>query len=389
MFRSSLLAALLLFTIVQYSFACTMYKITKDGKTIIGNNEDWISPNTQIWFENKDFGKYAVMYVGFMDLAQGAINEAGLVADGFATSWQPVENSNGKTKISLDTAIVTAMQTMSTVEEVKAYYEKLDLSEMAGYQLVFVDRSGTYLIIEGDEMIMGDDSEKTFSNFYYSKTSSIKEIQLPYYQKGVEFIDSTKSEVTFDYCSNVMKNMIQSDIAATQYSTIYDLAEMKVRVYYHHDFNEFIEFDLYEEFKKENYKVKMPDLFPDSSPGKQFYLKFNNPEKPYWIIENALGSEKYTEEQLTQAGIPFIVKMIGIEWSTGMKNSEAAVKVYKYGLDLMPNNSNLHSSLGEIYFEMGNYVDSKISFEKSLQLDPENENAKDFLNRINKIQKEQ
>ena len=389
MFRSFLLGTLLIFTIVRYSYACTMYKITKDGKTIVGNNEDWITPNTQVWLENNDEYRYAVLYFGFMDLAQGAINEAGLIVDGFATNRLPVENSNGKIKMSLDTALLTVMRTLSTVEEVKAYYEKLDVSEMAMYQLVFIDKSGTYLIIEGDEMIIGDESEKTFSNFYYSQTSSVKEVQLPYYQNGIEFIESTSSEVTLDYCSNVMKNMAQRDIAATQYSTIYDLEEMKVRVYFHYDFNEFIEFDLHEEFKKEDYKVKMADLFPDSSLGKQFYLKFNNPEKPTWVLEEALGTAKYTEEQLTQAGIPFIVTMIGKEWSTGMKNSEAAVKVFKYGLDLMPNNSNLHSSLGEIYFEMGNYNNAKISFEKSLQLSPKNDNAKDFLNRIEKIQKGQ
>jgi tetratricopeptide (TPR) repeat protein len=327
------------------------------------------------------------MYVGFMDTPQGAINEAGLVVDGFATSWQPVENSNGKTKISLDTALVKVMQTMSTVEEVKAYYEGLDLSEMAMYQLVFIDKSGTYLIIEGDELIIGDDSEKTFSNFYYSQASSIKEIQLPYYQKGIEYIDSTKSEITLDYCSNVMKNMIQTDITATQYSTIYDLDEMKVRVYFHHDFNEFIELDLFEEFKKEDYKVKMADLFSDGSSGKQFYYKYNNPEKPYWVIENAIGSAEYSEEQLTQAGIPFVLTMIGQEW-VAMKNSEAAVKVYEYGLNLMPNNSGLYNSLGEIYFEIGNYTDSKISFEKSLHLYKKNDNAKEYLARINKILKD-
>ncbi|MEL7123054.1 MAG: hypothetical protein AAFO07_26630, partial [Bacteroidota bacterium] len=292
------LATLLLFTISQYSFACTMYKITKDGKTIVGNNEDWLTPNTQIWFQNKGIDTYAVMYVGLMnDLPQGAINEAGLVVDGFATSWLPIENSIGKTKISLQTALETVMQTKSTVEEVKAYYERIDLSDMASSQLVFVDRSGTYLIIEGDELIIGEDSEKTFSNFYYSQISSIKEVQLPYYQKGIEFIDSTRAEVTRDYCSNVMENMIQADITATQYSTIYDLAEMKVRVYYHHDFDDYIELDLNEEFEKDNYKIMMANLFPDDSSGKQFYLKYNNPEKPYWIIEDAIGTAKYTEEQ--------------------------------------------------------------------------------------------
>ncbi|MEM1283617.1 MAG: tetratricopeptide repeat protein [Chlamydiota bacterium] len=364
-----------------------MYKVTLDGKTIVGNNEDWITPNTQIWFENKDAGRYSVMYVGFMGMAQGAINEMGLVVDGFATNWLSVEKSNGKIEMDLDDALRTAMRTMNTVEEVKAYYESLDLSEMAQYQLVYIDKSGTYLIIEGDEMIIGDESEKTFSNFYYSQMSSIKDVPLAYYQRGIEYLDSTKSHVTRDYCSSVMKNMIQTDITATQYSTIYDLTEMKVRVYYYHDFEEFIELDLQEEFKKDDYEVNMADLFSDTSPGKQFYMNYNNPEKPYWLIENALGTADYSEEQLTQAGIPFLITMLGNEWYKGMNNTEAAIKVFKYGIDLMPNNAKLNSDLGKVYFETRDYNKAKRSFEKSLQLDQENESTKDFLKRIREIQR--
>lgn len=274
---------------------------------------------------------------------------------------------------------------MSTVEEVKAYYEQFDLSAMASNQLVYIDRSGTYLIIEGDEMIIGEESEKTFSNFYYSQTESIQDIQLPYYQKGLQYLEATEVEGTLDYCSTVMQQMAQTDITATQYSTIYDLAAMQVRVYYHHDFAEYIELDLEEELKKEDYKVMMADLFPEGSSGKQFYRKYNNPENPYWIVAEAIGTAEYTEEQLTNAGIAFVLNMLGNEWHRQMENSEAAVKVFQYGLDLMPNNTNLYDSLGAVYFDMGKYEDSKISFQKSLEIDPQNDRAKDFLERIDKI----
>ncbi len=60
------------------------------------------------------------------------------------------------------------MQTMTNVEEVKAYIETINLGSLTKSMLVFVDQSGTYLIIEGDEIFIGDASEKTFSNFYYS-----------------------------------------------------------------------------------------------------------------------------------------------------------------------------------------------------------------------------
>ncbi|MFN5984691.1 MAG: hypothetical protein ACK476_11925 [Fluviicola sp.] len=60
-------------------FACSMFKITKDGKTIVGNNEDWWSPMTQMWFEPKQNAKYGYMAVGFHDnFAQGAVNKGGL-----------------------------------------------------------------------------------------------------------------------------------------------------------------------------------------------------------------------------------------------------------------------------------------------------------------------
>ena len=383
--KAILSAIVLLFTISQFCGACTMYKTTMHGKTIVGNNEDWITPNTQIWFENQDANSYSVMYVGFMDIPQGAINEAGLIVDGFATLALPVEHTSGKKKESLDSVLIKVMQSMRSVEEVKAYYEELDLSEMQSYQLVFVDRSGTYLIIEGDEMILGDDPEKTFSNFYYSQTKSIEDVQLPYYQKGINFIDSTNAEVTLDYCSNVMEQMIQADITATQYSTIYDLTEMKVRLYYYHDFEEYIELDLNQEFEKEDYKLKMADLFSDSSKGKQFYLKYNNPEQPYWLIEDALGTVQYTEEQLTNAGLASLIQAIANEWYRSMENPQAAIKVFKYGVDLMPNNTSLYNGLGEIYFEIAAYDAAKNYFERSVFLKPDDEYAKAFLKRISEI----
>ena len=47
--------------------ACTMYKLTKDGKTIVGNNEDYLSPNSQFWFEAGSKDTYGVMYMGLLN----------------------------------------------------------------------------------------------------------------------------------------------------------------------------------------------------------------------------------------------------------------------------------------------------------------------------------
>lgn len=66
---------------------CSMIKLTKNGKTIVGNNEDQMNPNTRIWFEKNKNGGYGAVYVGFDNLfPQGGMNTMGLVFDGFTQS---------------------------------------------------------------------------------------------------------------------------------------------------------------------------------------------------------------------------------------------------------------------------------------------------------------
>ena len=111
--------------------ACSMYKITKNGKTIVGNNEDWISPNSQFWFVPGENGLHGVMYVGLLDnFAQGAIKDAGLVFDGFANPYLQVKNSAGKKIIPISRAIEHIMQNLSSVTDVKDYLSEINLSAL-------------------------------------------------------------------------------------------------------------------------------------------------------------------------------------------------------------------------------------------------------------------
>ncbi len=61
---------------------------------------------------------------------------------------------------------------------------------------------------------------------------------------------------------------------------------------------------------------------------------------------------------------------------------EDALKVFKLLVSEFPNNSNAHDSLGEAYFRNKDYKNALISYEKSLELNPNNENAKQYINKI-------
>ena len=363
---------------------CSMYKITKNGKTVVGNNEDYFSPNSQFWFEAGTNDTFGVMYMGLLNnFAQGAINESGLVFDGFWEPYLKVKNTKGKLEIPISEALKNIMQKMTNVEEVQLYLQTINLSSLANGQLVFVDKSGTYLIVEGDEMFIGDENEKAFSNFYYSQTESLADVKLDYFQKGQNFINTTEKKHIFQYCSEAMQNFAQSRLAPTQYSTIYDLNKLTIRVYLFHDFSQFIELDLKKELRKGNHRTMIADLFPKESIGYSHYKKYNDPENPTLFLEEYLGDAEITEQEFLDNGFDNVINSLGYEWLNDMKNPEGSINVFHYGVKLMPNNANLYDSLGEAYFKNEDWNNAIVNYAKSLSLNPTNKNAIEMISKIN------
>ncbi len=361
-----------------------MYKVTKDGKTIVGNNEDWLSPNSQFWFEAGQGGKYGVMYMGQLDnFAQGAINEKGLVFDGFANPELAINNSEGKLDISIGEAVRNIMQTMIKVEEVEEYLATINLSSLTSSQIVFVDKSGSYLIVEGDELIIGDEKEKAFSNFYYSQIETVEDVEIETFQNGIKYMSSSKTEATLEYGAEVMESLSSAKLFGTQYTTVYDLNALTIRVYLFHDYSQFIELDLMQELSHVDRKLMIADLFPEESKGYQHFQKYNAEDHPEGFLEDLVAQAgDISEQELIDMDFNTIINMVGYEWLNERSNVKAAIKVFKYGTTLLPNDPDLYDSLGEAYFEDKNYPLSKKNYEKSLALNPENKNAKAFLARI-------
>jgi CubicO group peptidase (beta-lactamase class C family) len=353
-----------------------MYKITKNGKTIVGNNEDWISPNSQFWYEPATQNTYGVMYMGLLnDFAQGAINEAGLVFDGFANPYLAVNDTEGKAKVYIGDAIKKIMQDMQTAEEVKRYLATINLNSLSSSQLVFVDKTGTYLIVEGDALILGEEKEKAFSNFYYSQTPNVDQVEIASFQRGMDFINRSKGKPSMGYCGEVMQEFSKSEPFGTQYSTIYDLNALKIRVFLYHDYSAYVDIDLREELAQGAHKTMMASLFAKASKGHKHYTTYNNMEEPHLVLERLVTDTKATEPELVAMDFNTTVNVIGYEWLREMHNPTAAIKVFTYGISVLPNDADLYDSLGEAYLENHDWELAIKSYAKSLELDPKNENA--------------
>ncbi|MFP8894119.1 MULTISPECIES: hypothetical protein [Chryseobacterium] len=372
-------------------YGCSMFKMTHKGKTIVGNNEDWVSPNAEIWFEPKQQDKYGVAYVGFINrFPQGAMNEAGLVFDGFATPEISVPKQEGKIQKPVRDIVHYVMANFNTVHQVKDYLFTVDMSFLTSSVMMFVDKTGEYLLVEGGALVLGNQEYYIQSNFNPTKSTVDEDKKkLDYYMKGVSFLKARKPDGTPAFCSSVMDQMQVKD---TQYTNIYDLNKGTIQLFLHHDFSQSVEINLEEELKKDTHSYMMADLFPATSEGVLFYKKYNNADNPAGYLQDiwAKGTAGKTKEEIENykatSGLAWLSNYIGYEWMRDKKQIGAAIKIFTFATEMYPENANLFDSLGEAYWMAKDYKAAIMNYGKSLSLNPKNLDAIDMLMKIKQEQ---
>ncbi len=89
----------------------------------------------------------------------------------------------------------------------------------------------------------------------------------------------------------------------------------------------------------------------------------------------------YAREELFSAG-----HMNGMAYRyLNMDRPEDAIVLLQIALDAFPENSNLHDSLGEMYFQQKDYENASRHYRESLRLDGSNQNAAQMLEEISRI----
>jgi hypothetical protein len=249
--------------------ACSAFSIAGDGLVLFASNEDFWDPDTKVWFVPATEGTYGRVYFGYSDLLpQGGMNEAGLAYDGFATSPEPILRGRDKPPITERELIETAMARCATVDEVLRLVDRFNLQVMQSFMLMFADRSGASVIIEGDEVLRKTGPFQVITNFRQSQHPDGKGA----YQGGescarYEIADERlrhMDRVTIEQARGVLAAVHAEGRSKTLYSMIYDLAHGRVHVYHFHNFANELVIDLAAELAKGGRVVDLPALFPRS-----------------------------------------------------------------------------------------------------------------------------
>ena len=88
-----------------------------------------------------------------------------------------------------------------------------------------------------------------------------------------------------------------------------------------------------------------------------------------------LGKDIYFDEGF--------INMLGYEWMYRYQRPEA-LEIFKLNVEAFPKSSNAYDGLGEAYMNKGDTNNAIINYKKSLELNPENNNAVEKLKVLEK-----
>ena len=266
--RSVVLCASLL--IPAMMSACTAFVVNREGRTFIGNNEDAWSINAQVRFEMGRDGGYGGVYFGHYNgspmrvmMDQVGMNEAGLVYDGLRISTHTTAPTPGLKQLHFDALMPLVMRHCATVQEARAFIKDYDAVLLPSSMIFLANRLGGYLIIENDTVIEGHDPWYAVGNWRMASCSDPSTIPIPRLQDGRQMLLGGEGS-TLEEARDVLAKMAvcrRKMGEGTLFSTLFEPGSGKAHLYFYHDFNEVVSFDLKEELAKGDRTVDMASLF--------------------------------------------------------------------------------------------------------------------------------
>lgn len=311
--------------IVVHGFSCTIFKMTKNGITLVGNNEDYIYPKTRVWFTSRETNLKGCIFFGYENYwPLGGMNEDGLFFDWALTPVKKYKSSDNN--ITINNSVCELMlQKCSTVDEALNFINNYNIQEIKNSHMLIADRFGTSAIVEwdGNEIctIKKQGEYQILANFNLCGTPDSWKTSGRYYdvEEKLKKCDS----LTVEYIRDCLKLVHQSGNYPTLYSNVYDMQNGLVYVYYQHNYNYVHVFDLKKELLNGSNRYNLSGFFPQVISEEFISLDFK---------------KKYNKKELSSLGVQL----------NEIKEYDKALCVYEYYLKLYSDDRDCLTSLIEL-----------------------------------------
>jgi tetratricopeptide (TPR) repeat protein len=379
---------------------CTIFVVSDSNTVMAGNNEDFYNPATKIWFLPRENGKHGRVYFGFDDrIRQGGMNDQGLFFDTVAAPRLDMPQL-GDRRLYRGDLITKAMEECATVEEVTALFRKfgpfIDGTDppSVGGAILFADKSGDSVIIEGDVQIPKEGRFQVATNFHQSRPE-LGGYPCERYTIANEML-AKSVDVSIDLCRRVLAATHLEHEAGfsnpTVYSNICDLKRGVIYFYHFHNFENVVRLDLKEELEKGAHEYDLPSLFPQTMAASVYesvrprivsdvLRRIIDEEGITAAIDSFHQLRDGTRDVPTHFSTARGLNSLGYELMEGGRLTEAT-EIFKLYVEAFPDDWNAYDSLGEAYMKSGKTDLAIRDYEKSVRLNPDNENARAMLRKL-------
>ncbi len=251
----------------QSGLGCTIFTIAHGDTVYFGNNEDWSNPETYIWFKTSTAEQYGGVYLGFDDFfPQGGMNEKGLCYDANALA-NGVLNDHPELPTLRKWVGIHIIETCANISETIETALSYNWGVSMKYQIHYADATGDAVVLAP-----GLDKEISFTrkknnsylvstNFNVNQTNHSYSCQRYETASNMLAILESEENLTIDAVRNVLDATHQLGTYGTKYSNLFDPVNLKIYLWYNHDFTTLIEFDLLEELALGDHQYKISELF--------------------------------------------------------------------------------------------------------------------------------
>lgn len=231
-------------------YSCTGFFAVSGQRLLFAHNEDYHWTDCAVRIRPPANGHYGYLYVGFMRLdgAFGGINDAGLVLDSFANpecNWQEDPDKIG---FSGDW-FQHLLRSCASVEEVADFCRRYNLPYFRYNHLFGADRQGNSIVIEwgGEkvEVIRKQGEYQVVTNFFLLHPEW-GWYPCWRYDTVTEMLDES-SEISPEVCRSILDAV---HVNTTQYSNIYEVLQGNIYYFNHHNFDEYLKFNLDDEMAR-------------------------------------------------------------------------------------------------------------------------------------------
>lgn len=251
--------AFFFFTYLSHACSVLYYVDSETGKIYVANNEDyWYNVEAYLQIEPKSGSKWAHLWYGWDDFAQGGVNQAGLFFDGAVTPDQQKIKGAKKYKGNLGSDILAECK---SVEEALEFLEKQRIG-LSDAHMMLGDASGHAVIVEwidGIKKVIPIEKNRLIMTNYLVSNPEAGNYPCRRYsaiESSITRMESSDRPIDFLSVAKTLEGAVQTPrtdkkgkIGGTLYSTFINITDMEFVLVYKLDNEKIKKLDLDQEFE--------------------------------------------------------------------------------------------------------------------------------------------